>query len=70
MSDSNILLKKPSYPVNKLLFDYLERFDRISKVSVCYDDLLRFLVLLMFMINNQDTVGSCFLMNLKEMKLI
>jgi hypothetical protein len=46
MSDSNILLKKPSYPVNKLLFDYLERFDRISKVSVCYDDLLRFLVLL------------------------
>jgi hypothetical protein len=42
MSDATIQFKKPSYPINKSLFDYLERFDRISKVSICYDDLLRF----------------------------
>lgn len=42
MSDGDILFKKPTYPVNKHLFDYLERFDRISKVQICYDDLLRF----------------------------
>lgn len=42
MEDSSILFKKPSYPIKKNLFEYLERFDRISKVSICYDDLLRF----------------------------
>jgi hypothetical protein len=42
MSEPLMLFKKPSYPVNNALLDYLERFDRISKVSVFYDDLLRF----------------------------
>ncbi|MCF8322591.1 MAG: hypothetical protein K9I26_05555 [Flavobacterium sp.] len=42
MSESKPQLKKPSYPINNILLDYLERYDRISKVSVCYDDLLRF----------------------------
>jgi len=42
MSEPLMLLKKPSYPVNESLFDYLERFDRISKVPIDYDDLLRF----------------------------
>lgn len=42
MNESKPQLKKPSYPINNLLLDYLERYDRISKVSVCYDDLLRF----------------------------
>lgn len=42
MSDSEVLFKKPSYPINKLLSDYLGRFDRISKVPIVYDDLLRF----------------------------
>ena len=37
-----MLFKKPSYPINHSLLDYLERFDRISKVSIFYDDLLRF----------------------------
>lgn len=37
-----LLFKKPSYPITNLLFDYLERFDRISQVSIYYDDLLRF----------------------------
>jgi hypothetical protein len=43
MSESKPQFKKPSYPINNLLLDYLERYDRISKVSVFYDDLLRFL---------------------------
>lgn len=42
MSDVSPLFKKPTYPINHFLFDYLERFDRISKVAISYDDLLRF----------------------------
>ena len=42
MSEPLMLFKKPSYPINKELLDYLERFDRISKVPIHYDDLLRF----------------------------
>ena len=42
MSESLMLFKKPSYPVNPSLLEYLGRFDRISKVPIFYDDLLRF----------------------------
>ena len=43
MSEEPLMVfKKPTYPINDTLLDYLERFDRISKVPVCYDDLLRF----------------------------
>ena len=42
MGESLILFKKPTYPVNNSLLDYLERFDRKSKVPIFYDDLLRF----------------------------
>ncbi|MCG9792407.1 hypothetical protein [Flavobacterium algicola] len=42
MSNSTVQFKKPSYPINEFLFEYLDRYDRISPVSVCYDDLLRF----------------------------
>ncbi|WP_413997702.1 hypothetical protein ACMDB5_07840 [Flavobacterium sp. W1B] len=42
MEDSSILFKKPSYPINQALSDYLERYDRVSKVPISYDDLLRF----------------------------
>ena len=42
MSEPLMLFKKPSYPINDSLLKYLERFDRISKVSIFYDDLLRF----------------------------
>ena len=42
MSEPLMLLKKPTYPINNSLLDYLERFDRISKVPIFYDDLLRF----------------------------
>jgi hypothetical protein len=39
MSDSEVLFKNPAY---QSLSDYLGRFDRISKVPIVYDDLLRF----------------------------
>src|SRR3970282_1623233 len=42
MKEQLMVYKQPTYPINNLFFDYLERFDRISKVSIFYDDLLRF----------------------------
>jgi hypothetical protein len=42
MIDSKPQLKKQTYPINKSLLEYLERYDRVSKVSIFYDDLLRF----------------------------
>lgn len=42
MSDSLMVFKKPSYPITSQFLDYLERFDRVSKVAIYYDDLLRF----------------------------
>lgn len=42
MSEPLMIFKKPSYPINKTLMEYLERFERISKVPIFYDDLLRF----------------------------
>jgi hypothetical protein len=41
-SESLIVFKKPTYPINDSLLDYLDRYDRISKVPIFYDDLLRF----------------------------
>ena len=37
-----MVFKKPTYPLNEFFLDYLARFDRVSKVSINYDDLLRF----------------------------
>ena len=43
MSEEQLMVfKKPSYPINAPLLEYLGRFDRVSKVSIFYDDLLRF----------------------------
>lgn len=57
MSQPLMVFKKPTYPLNNLLLDYLERFDRISKVSIFYDDLLRFSGSInVFDKNDQDTL--------------
>ena len=57
MSEPVMLFKKPSYPINHFLLEYLERFDRISKVSIFYDDLLRFSgSVTVFDKNDQDTL--------------
>ena len=59
MSDSSVLFKKPSYPINQSLFDYLDRYDRISNVPVCYEDLLRFSgAISVFDKNDQDTLWA------------
>lgn len=42
MDEPLMIFKKPTYPINESLLDYLERYDRISKVPISYDDLLRF----------------------------
>jgi len=34
--------KKPAFPINQLLYDYLTEYNRNIKIPVCYDDLLRF----------------------------
>jgi hypothetical protein len=42
MSEPLMFFKKPCYPINNALMNYLERFDLVSKEPVVYDDLLRF----------------------------
>ena len=58
MSEEPLMVfKKPTYPVNNPLMEYLERYDRISKVSIVYDDLLRFSgAINVFDKNDQDTL--------------
>ena len=58
MSEEPLMVfKKPTYPVNNALMDYLERYDRISKVSIVYDDLLRFSgAINVFDKNDKDTL--------------
>ena len=34
--------KKPTFPVNNLLDEYLKKYNRNIKISIFYDDLLRF----------------------------
>ena len=59
MSEPVMLFKKPSYPINDSLLEYLERFDRISKVSIFYDDLLRFSgSVTVYDKNDQDTLSE------------
>lgn len=57
MEEQLMVFKKPSYPLNNLFLDYLERFDRISKVSIFYDDLLRFSgAINVYDVNDKDTL--------------
>jgi hypothetical protein len=40
--DKLLSKKKPTFPIHQKLSDYLKRFNRQSRISVSYDDLLRF----------------------------
>lgn len=40
--DQLISKKKPAFPINKELSDYLTKYNRSIKIPVFYDDLLRF----------------------------
>jgi len=52
-----MVFKKPTYPLNDTFLDYLTRFDRVSKVSIYYDDLLRFSgSISVFDLKNVDTL--------------
>ena len=42
MNDLKISKKKPSYPINDKLHNYLQEYNRNIKLPVFYDDLLRF----------------------------
>ncbi|OWP75312.1 hypothetical protein [Flavobacterium oreochromis] len=42
MTTQKPLLKKQYYPINDLLYLYLEKYKRLTKTNVFYDDLLRF----------------------------
>ncbi|WP_299251243.1 hypothetical protein [uncultured Lacinutrix sp.] len=42
MKDLKISRKKPSYPINKRLHGYLDEYNRNTRASMDYDDLLRF----------------------------
>jgi len=57
MNEPLMLFKKPSYLINNSLVNYLERFERISKVQIFYDDLLRFSgAINVFDKNDKDTL--------------
>jgi len=42
MKDLKISKKKPSYPINSKLHNYLDEYNRNTSASINYDDLLRF----------------------------
>lgn len=42
MKDLKISKKKPSYPINSMLNNYLDEYNRNTRVAINYDDLLRF----------------------------
>jgi len=42
MKDLKISKKKPSYPISKILHDYLSEYKRNIRIPVFYEDLLRF----------------------------
>ncbi len=57
MSEPLMFFKKPCYPINNALLNYLERFDLVSKEPIIYDDLLRFSgSISVFDKNDQDTL--------------
>ena len=57
-----IEFRKPMYPVNPELMDYLEKNHRLTNIRFYYDDLLRFQIICLFMIKRQGhTLAQCVL---------
>lgn len=49
--------KKPSFPINELLYNYLKKYNRAINMSLQYDDLLRFQgCVTVYDKNNKDTL--------------
>ncbi|WP_310555287.1 hypothetical protein [Flavobacterium sp.] len=59
MNDTKPQLKKQHYPINNQLKSYLEKYKRLTKTNVCYDDLLRFQGgISVYDKNNNDTLWN------------
>lgn len=57
MERAQPLFKKKYYPINEILFHYLEKYKRLTKTHVFYDDLLRFQgSVVVYDENNEDTL--------------
>ncbi|HSD15439.1 MAG TPA: hypothetical protein VLB74_12380 [Flavobacterium sp.] len=57
MSSNAPLLKKQYYPINEQLYAYLEKYRRVAKTNVFYDDLRRFQgSVVVYDNNNEDTL--------------
>ena len=57
MSENKPQFKKQYYPINDILFGYLEKYKRLTKTNVFYDDLLRFQgSVIVFDKNGDDTL--------------
>ena len=57
MSQESPLLKKKYYPINDILFHYLEKYKRTTQTNVFYDDLLRFQgSVVVYDTNGEDTL--------------
>ena len=55
--DKLLSKKKPTFPVHKRLKDYLIKYNRESKITVAYDDLLRFQgAVTVYDANDEDTL--------------
>ena len=55
--DKLLSRKKPTYPVNNNLKEYLRKYNRESKITVSYDDLLRFQgAITVYDKNDEDTL--------------
>ena len=49
--------KKPAYPIKDFLGDYLKHYNRSLKISICYEDLLRFAgAINLYNENDEDTL--------------
>ncbi len=42
IKDVKIEFRKPIYPIQEFLYDYLDKYQRLTKIELLYDDLLRF----------------------------
>ncbi|WP_313385456.1 hypothetical protein [Chishuiella sp.] len=42
IKDVKIEFRKTIYPIQSSLYEYLEKYNRMTKIELLYDDLLRF----------------------------
>ena len=50
--------KKPTFPINEMFDDYLKKYKRNTKISIVYDDLLRFQGSVTVFDKNDEIIGE------------